>query len=257
MPCPDPSGSCWFIAPRSGKAAWQKTPLHSPIFLYGADVLFPCGGNAFLRWCQWRPAASEPPRAFPPIHAPQQTDPQRLMPRAWGPPWLLMGEEAPCDAGTGEKIWSVDRAYWLVNLTTGLPSRWKVWQAIKATPRCLAEGDSLEGYVQIDIIGWNPTRPDELAFAVRRFPAASYERALDDYPFRTEIYLWHTNGSFVKVGAFSRLACGLWAPDGSGWLCAHLGEGGQPQAEFFITREGNLAAQATLPPGVAILQWVP
>ena len=259
-PCPEENagdGTCWQAVPLTGGREAQPVPLQSPVFLSGESVLYPCGNaDAFVQWCRWEPHQHAPSAPYPRIQPPPETDPRRLMPRAWGPPWLLMAEENACETGGGGKVVAADGKYWLINLTTGLPSPWQVWQAVGAEPRCLHEGESLEGYAQIDIIGWNPARPDELAFAVRRFPAADYDRPLEAYPFRTEIYVWRTNGDFVKVAAFSRLACGLWAPDGSGWLCTRLGESGQPDTVLFITRAGALAAQTALPEGVFVLQWM-
>ena len=247
-------GACWLARSWPEGKDWKQTPLQSPILLFEQQVLFRCGP---LQWCQWQPGADGTTHVYPPVQVPPQADPDALMPLAWRPPWLLMGEEAPCDSGTGGKVWSVFQKYWLINLTTGLPSPWKVWQAIDAVPRCLHEGETLEGYVWIDLIGWNPARADELAFAVRRFPKGFYERPLDMYPFRTEIYVWHANGEFVKVGTFSHLACGLWAPDGSGWLCKRLDSEGNVDSDIFIARQGKIVAQWPQPVGVAILQWIP
>ena len=254
------SDACWLAAQWSKHPRWQKTPLHAPIFLYGEDALYPCGAeSSFVQtsWCRWRVGANQPTRLKSRLQPPPGAVPQRLIPLAWGPPWLLMGEEDDCEGGLGGKVWPVDRRYWLFNLTTGLPSPWPVWKAIGSQPRCLHEGESLEGYAQIDIIGWNPARPDELAFAVRRFPAADYDRPLEAYPFRTEIYVWHTNGDFVNVAALSRMTCGLWAPDGSGWLCRRLGLRGEVEDLVVLSREGKIAGQWRHPPDTAVLQWVP
>jgi len=246
--------ACWMATSWPEGQEWKQTPLQSPILLFEQQVLFPCGP---LQWCQWQPGADGPTHVYPPIQVPPQTDPDALMPLAWRPPWLLMGEEAPCESETGGKVWSVFQKYWLINLTTGLPSPWKVWQAIDATPRCLHEGETLEGYVWIDFIGWNPARAGELAFVVRRFPKGFYERPLEMYPFRTEIYVWYANGKFVKVGAFSHLSCGLWAPDGSGWLCKRLDNEGNVKSDVFIARQGKIVAEWPQMVGLEILQWVP
>jgi len=256
-PCSSASaegGACWLARSWPKGKDWKQTPLQSPILLFEQQVLFPCGP---LQWCQWQPGVNGPAHVFPPIQVPPQTDADALMPLAWRPPWLLMGEEAPCESETGGKVWSVFQKYWLINLTTGLPSPWKVWQAIGAVPRCLHEGETLEGYVRVDSIGWNPARVDELAFAVRRFPKGYYEQPLDTYPFRTEIYVWHANGEFAKVGTFSHLACGLWAPDGSGWLCKRLDNEGNVESEVFIARQGKIIAEWPQAVGLEILQWVP
>ncbi len=257
--CPSPSVEgdlCWQAVSWPGGKDWRETPLRSPLLLFRQQVLFPCGFDV-LRWCQWQPGASEPTRVYAPIQAPPQVDPNMLMPLAWSLPWLLMGEEAPCDTGAGGKVWSVFQKYWLINLVTGLPTPWKVWQAIDAAPRCLREGETLDGYVWIDLMGWNPARSDELAFAVRRFPNEYYEQPLDLYLFRTEIYIWHANGAFDKVGAFSHLSCGLWAPDGSGWLCQRLNAEGNIESHVFITRQGELVAQWPYLEEMIILQWLP
>ena len=256
-PCPsvDSDGeACWMATSWPEGQEWKQTPLQSPILLFEQQVLFPCGP---LQWCQWQPGGNGPAHAFPPIQVSPQTDADALMPLAWRPPWLLMGEEAHCDSGMGGKVWPVFQKYWFINLTTGLPSPWKVWQAIDATPRCLHEGETLEGYVWIDLIGWNPARAGELAFAVRRFPKGFYERPLDMYPFRTEIYVWYADGKFVKVGAFSHLSCGLWAPDGSGWLCKRLDNEGNVKSDVFIARQGKIVAEWPQMVGLEILQWVP
>lgn len=257
-PTPSPSGECWYLASLANKGQQgQEVPsLRSPLFLYQEKVLYPCGtSSSFTRWCEWDLSRREQSNYFQ-IQLPAQVDEQNSMPFAWEPPWLLMGEELSCAVSGGKVLGGVKR-YWLENLYTGLSAPWPVWEAVHASPRCLALGEPVEGYTRIEIIGWNPNKYGELAFAVQRFQGESYQKALYEYPFQTEIYIWNmsTTNAFQSIGTFSGLQCGIWAPDGSGVLCYTAPEQGKGGKYLFISRSGKILANWLKEADKEIIQW--
>lgn len=258
-PCPvkGETDTCWAQAPLKPRLRWQRLPLESPVFFRDHKALYPCGhSDGFVQWCAWDFRLQARSRAYPRIHPPRGADLQALRPLAWSPPWLLMGEELPCKPVGGKALGGFAR-YWLVNLVTGLPSPWQVWEAVGAQPRCLRTGDAVQGYTLIAPIGWSPAREGELAFAVQRFDGGSYQKPLYAYPFQTDLYLWGTNGKFLKVGTFPRLNCRLWAPDGSGWLCEEIDAEGNASRALFLRRDGKVVLRWPKGSDRAVVQWLP